>query len=195
MGDPVLQPSVYDGGSGQDTIGYLERFIPLQRAFENVHSPIAVAAAFLGNRLVKLMGPGYRLRLEKNYGIANVVDCAVARPVSRDAISDEIVGLGKVTGMGSVRLGMPVRKSGRTSGVTSGKVIAVDVTLQVELGSNEIALFTDQVVADRFSLPGDSGSLIVDEDMRAVGLLFAGSHMLTVFNKISNVLDALGIIF
>jgi hypothetical protein len=40
---------------------------------------------------------------------------------------------------------------------------------------------------------GDSGSLLLDGDFRAVGLLFAGSPMVTVHNHIGNVAAALGV--
>jgi hypothetical protein len=58
---------------------------------------------------------------------------------------------------------------------------------------NDVVRFNDQVMAELKSLPGDSGSLIVDEDNRAVGLLFAGSNEYTVFNPIQTVCDHLGV--
>ena len=39
--------------------------------------------------------------------------------------------------------------------------------------------------------PGDSGSIVVDENLRAVGLLFAGSDQATLINPIVNVLKTL----
>ena len=42
------------------------------------------------------------------------------------------------------------------------------------------------------SKAGDSGSLVLDEENRAVGLLFAGSEEFTVINPIKTVLDKLG---
>jgi len=173
-GDPVYQPGPYDGGTEGDTIAHLERYVPIRRTFEEIECPIAMTAAAVGDRVVKLVRPNYRLRLEKDYGIINRVDCAVARPASDKAVSEEILELGKVTGTAAAEPGMAVQKSGRTSGVTKGKITAVAVTLRVALGNGEFALFTDQIVSDMFSRPGDSGSLVLDDRMRAVGLLFAG---------------------
>ena len=46
----------------------------------------------------------------------------------------------------------------------------------------------------QFSLGGDSGSLIVDEGMNAIGLLFAGNGVdATYANPITNVLESLGV--
>jgi len=48
-------------------------------------------------------------------------------------------------------------------------------------------------VADLQSAGGDSGSLVLDEENRAVGLLFAGSEKYTIINQINHVLDQLGV--
>jgi hypothetical protein len=40
---------------------------------------------------------------------------------------------------------------------------------------------------------GDSGSLLMDRDLNSVGLLFAGSAEITIFNHIANVETALGV--
>jgi hypothetical protein len=45
----------------------------------------------------------------------------------------------------------------------------------------------DQIVTSNISQGGDSGSLVLDENNNAVGLLFAGSDKATIFNRIQNV--------
>jgi hypothetical protein len=40
---------------------------------------------------------------------------------------------------------------------------------------------------------GDSGSLLMDRNLRAVGLLFAGSPRITIHNHIADVETALGV--
>ena len=91
---------------------------------------------------------------------------------------------------------MVVRKSGRTTRLTEGRITATDVTLRVGY-SDGFLVFTDQFlvtgVRTGFSGPGDSGSLIVDAENHAVGLLFAGSPFTTVANRWSNVAKALKI--
>lgn len=84
-----------------------------------------------------------------------------------------------------------MQKSGRTSGLSIGSVIAVGVTLEVEIVDDEKGWFMDQIVSDMTSRPGDSGSLVLDDQKRAVGLLFAGSEKYTVFNRIDQVFSRL----
>ncbi len=151
--------------------------------------------AAAANRLLKIVRPAYKLRFYKNLDLFNVVDCATARPVDPGVIVDDIIGIGRVSGTEEPRVGMSVRKSGRTSGLTSGDVTATGVTIKVDLSDEESALFSDQAVADMLSKPGDSGSLVLNTDNKAVGLLFAGSETYCIFNRIQNVMDLLEIEF
>jgi len=61
------------------------------------------------------------------------------------------------------------------------------------LSQSESAIFKDQFVSSSFSKPGDSGSLVLDEENNAIGLLFAGSDKATVCNVITNVFKALDV--
>ena len=55
-----------------------------------------------------------------------------------------------------------------------------------------IAQFADQLMVGSMSQGGDSGSAVLDETNRFVGLLFAGSDTTTIMNRIQNVFSALG---
>ena len=191
VGDSILQPGEYDGGTRQDRIATLVRYIPIQKGEAPATCPVANAAARLANFLVHTIRPNYDLRFFKRGGGSNIVDCAVARPVRPDIITDEIFGIGRVQGKTIARPGMPVFKSGRTTGVTKGVVTAVGATMEVKLDDENSAYFSDQVVTDMKSQGGDSGSLVLTEGNRAVGLLFAGSDKVTIFNHIQTVLDKL----
>lgn len=191
IGDPIYQPGVYDGGNEAAKIGTLLRFVPIERSQSEVDCLTGKGLLWITNTFLKALRSHYRVAILAERRQGNLVDAAVARPDDPAMVSEEILEIGKVTGVAAVELGQKVWKSGRTSGVTSGKVTAVAVTVQVEVGSNEQAWFTDQVVSDLPSRPGDSGSLVVDEQHRAVGLLFAGSDKYTVFTPIQKVLDAL----
>jgi hypothetical protein len=88
---------------------------------------------------------------------------------------------------------MKVRKMGRTTGYTEGTINLLNATVNVAYGS-KTARFTGQIITGPISQGGDSGSLIVDgTENKAVGLLFAGSNLATIFNPIDRVLDALSI--
>lgn len=129
------------------------------------------------------------------YPNPNCVDCAVAKPVSAAAVSPEILEIGKVTGVTEAASGMTVKKSGRTTGLTIGKIRAINSTVKVNYGEGRILLFEKQIIASKMSEPGDSGSLVVDHRNRAVGLLFAGSNQSTIINPINQVLETLQVKF
>ena len=81
---------------------------------------------------------------------------------------------------------MEVKKSGRTTGLTTGTVQLLDASVQVGYGGGRTALFTNQILTTNMSKGGDSGSLLVDgEGNKAVGLLFAGSVVVTIHNPLS----------
>jgi hypothetical protein len=99
-------------------------------------------------------------------------------------------------------VGLPVAKSGRTTGFTTGTVGSVTTTVSVQYqkgcnsGKKFTVTFTNQVVinSSTFSAGGDSGSLIVTNDAchQPVALLFAGSSSSTIGNPIGQVLTQVG---
>lgn len=172
-GDAVLQAGRFDGGKRpKDTVGKLDRFV----------------------------------RLDRN--AANLVDCALSTVLSGiqfDAAT--LKGIGKLSGgPGPIPdIGSKVHKVGRTTDVTHGRVTAFEldnVVVAYDIGNLR---FDDQIEiegADQgpFSEGGDSGSLIVNEDMEAVALLFAGGDQggtngqgLTFANPMSRAFDDLGV--
>jgi hypothetical protein len=195
-GDPILQPGSYDGGiEGRDMIAVLERFIPLQ--FKEAPSTCSLANLFGGaaNLLARMVGSAHRLRVYREDPSAiNQVDAALARPLDESMILNEILDIGVVGGIMPAKLGMNVRKSGRSSGFTTGQIRVVDASVQVEYDSHR-ADFDDQIITGPMSQPGDSGALLVLGDgLLAVGLLFAGSQQATVYNPIQPVLEALDVV-
>ncbi len=143
---------------------------------------------------------------------SNLVDCAVAQLFPdiefwlgwTEALPGVVRGVREVT---VDDLGRPVRKAGRTTGVTEGTITSVNVDrLRVNMGTPanpKIAQFSDQIEVigtdgQTFSSSGDSGSLIVDTTGRAVALLFAGGQDsngvdITFANPIETVLAKLGV--
>lgn len=194
FGDPILQPGAADGGQRvTDEIGTLERFVPLAFSIEPPSCGVALAVALIGNSIARGLRSSHRLQAYQiDAQAVNQVDAAVARPISEEAVKDEILEIGTVQQSGSADLGMKVRKSGRTSGFTMGEVIVLDTTVTVGYGPMRRARFEGQVVTSAMSSPGDSGSLLVAADSpTAVGLLFAGSDQATIHNPINAVLSAL----
>jgi hypothetical protein len=138
-------------------------------------------------------------------GTTNKVDAAIALPRAGAVNSSgSILEIGPPSStVLEPSIGLGVKKSGRTTAVTSGTVHSVGVTIDVQYqlgcgtGKKVVARFVDQfsVTPSGFSAGGDSGSLIVENVSTSpgrVGLLFAGSSTLTFANKMSNVVAAFG---
>lgn len=91
---------------------------------------------------------------------------------------------------------MVVTKRGRTTGLTRGKIIDTDFRLVLNYdGVGQIG-FTRQVLCERYTDGGDSGSLVIDvASGKVVGLHFAGASGGSVFNPIQSVIKALGFAF
>lgn len=178
LGDPILQPGPYDGGTLADQIGTLEQFIPV--GFDAGGSnPGCSPLKFLSPAAPTINEPGN-----------NTVDCAIARPLSADLVNPDILNIGIPTGVGTATLGTAVQKSGRTTGYTADKITQIDVTVSVDYGG-KIAVYKNQLMAGAMSQGGDSGSAVLDMNKQVVGLLFAGSNSTTIMNPIQFVLDAL----
>ncbi len=195
-GDAILQPGPTDGGqSATDVIAHLERFCPIQFAELPGTCSLASAYAGIGNAIASLLGSQHRLvSIQANPSAVNLVDAAVARPIQDSDILDEILEIGTVSGTRPAMLGMAVRKSGRTTGLTTGEINVLEATVNVSYGPGRTATFENQIVMGAMSQGGDSGSLIVAADsLEAVGLLFAGSEQATIANPIQAVLDCLDV--
>jgi hypothetical protein len=194
IGDPILQPGPYDGGSyPDDHIANLEEFVPVQFIGLDSDCPLAIATASFLNGIATLLGSHIRMKAINQQALDNLVDAAIARPLNPSDVSDEILEIGTIQGSAEAELGMTIKKSGRTTGLTTGVVEQVDVSVNVQYGEGKIALFTDQLMAGAMSQGGDSGSAVLDDTNRLVGLLFAGSDTTTVINRIENVFSLLGV--
>lgn len=195
IGDNIIQPGYADGGrSPQDRIASLERFVPI--IFEKSDDTtcfIANGVAGIANTIARIMGSKSQLKAFRADQAPNEVDAAVATPWG-DSIKDEILEIGFVTETTTPELDMPVKKSGRTTGLTTGTITELNALVQVGYGDGKTALFENQIITTDMSEPGDSGSLLVDaEANKAVGLLFAGSDEVTVHCPINRVLELLDI--
>ena len=126
---------------------------------------------------------------------AGADEAEAARLVTKQEanLSDEIMEIGKIEGVKSALLGMKIKKSGRTTGITTGEITQVDVTVNVQYGEGKIATFEDQIMAGKMCEPGDSGSAVLTEDNYICGLLFAGSDTAMIASRIENVFDLLNV--
>ena len=161
IGSVILQPSAHDGGVNPEDI-------------------IANLSEFIRIDFGNLSG---------NFN-PNTVDCAIAKIINNSIISNKISWIGYPTGVARAVLGSRVKKTGRSTGRTDGIIRSIGVTGVVSL-CGRLALFQDQFLTDKMSKGGDSGSLVLNYDNKAVGLLFASSSNSTLCNNFDDVLNSL----
>jgi hypothetical protein len=183
IGDPMLQPGPFDGGTAADQIGTLAAFQAIN--FSGGNNTIDAAIARVTNPAdVSNSTPiddGYGLPNGKIFGDAN-----------NDGVFDDKAAL----------LTLNVQKYGRTTKLTHGQITGINGTISVcyevlFIFCVKSATFVDQLIigSGTFSGGGDSGSLIVTDDANRnpVGLLFAGGSTSTIANRIDLVLNQFGV--
>ncbi|MBB2924653.1 hypothetical protein [Cellulomonas cellasea] len=159
FGDSILQPGRYDSGTHpDDQIAILDKFVPIQYG-----------------------------------GAHNYVDAAVGW-CWPDRVRKEMIypsgGGFQLYRIGSApiypQLGWTVGKSGRTTQLTQGQIVATNWSGWVNYGTPGQAFFVGQMVVQsasgNFSAGGDSGSVIWGwwGGLPPVGLLFAGGGGYTI---------------
>jgi hypothetical protein len=199
-GDPIIQPGLADGGTPGDKIGELVDFVPLSfldvpagstPASQSAQSTEPQGCAALISGLFSGLGKVETAQPAPVIPQLNTIDVALARLSDSGVAAPDIVDVGgPPLGIADAQLGMRVIKSGRTSGLTQGVIMQIDVTVDVQYDARK-ARFANQIMVTPFSEPGDSGSLVLDYERNAVGLLFSGSSLITVVNPIRPVLTAL----
>lgn len=173
VGDSILQPGPADGGRHPgDQIAVLARWVPIN--FGGAANVVDAAFGWAWHE---------RIRGEQYY-------------LSGGRAAYYRTGTAPL----AASLGLIVGKSGRTTGLTQGRVTQIGVSVNVNYGAGRVALFRNQIAiqsvnANPFSAGGDSGSLIWHwaNGVRPVGLLFAGGGGTTFANPIGSVLAALNI--
>jgi hypothetical protein len=94
--------------------------------------------------------------------------------------------------------GLGVQKSGRTTGLNTGVIQSIEATVSIRYqagchtGRKFRVTYTGQIVTSYMAAGGDSGSMLfsLDTPARPVGLLYAGSSTVTVYNRASDVVQA-----
>ena len=164
--DVVWQPGYDDGGKSSDKIGTLSDFKDIQ------------FGAISGND----------------------IDAAICKPDDETDVESGLRKCGALKGIVSnPDFNIRVRKEGWMTGRTDGELHIKNLSVIVEYDGGQKALFDGQMAiigstAADFSKQGDSGSVIIDEDNKVIGLLFATASGidLTYVNPIEAVLGHFG---
>jgi hypothetical protein len=164
LGTAVLQPGTYDGGTIDDKVGELYQYIKIT------------------------FGPK-----GKNYADAAIANITITGYSAGEVLDSDNQNTYTISGMTEVNIKDSVRKSGRTTGVTTSTVFDTNATVKVWYTSSKWAIFYDQILVNQpFIDSGDSGSP-VDKYGKFVGLAFAGSSSTAVVCKAKYIISGLGI--
>ncbi|AYF53457.1 hypothetical protein FDJ70_08100 [Clostridium botulinum] len=123
----------------------------------------------------------------------NLVDCAIAKIASKSLFSKKVTFLGTINGVTSPVLDLSVQKVGTTSELTYGKITTIGVTRLLKFSNDKHYLFKNQIITTKMGAPGDSGSILFDTNMNAIGMLVSGSDSSTTYNPISTILSSLNV--
>jgi hypothetical protein len=125
------------------------------------------------------------LKFEGDTDKPNHIDAALAKLWGQHRHEPMIPFIGAVKGYVSkqdVELSEAARKFGRTTGYTEGRVFSICLDIRVRYDrTGQLAFFQNQFLIEptlprftKFVDKGDSGSLVVDGEQHAIGLIFAG---------------------
>jgi len=128
-----------------------------------------------------------------HYSTANLVDGAVALLNSNIPYSNSVLGVGRINGEVEPHVGMYVKKVGRTTYLTEGRILAVDGMVKVSGYHRGTAILSDQIITTTYSQPGDSGAPVLDRNNNMVGMLIATGFFYSVITPISNIKSSLSI--
>lgn len=166
--DFIIQPSRLDGGVEADSIGLFHKGIPLNE-------------------------------FEENY-----FDAGLAGPLSEaiDPVISSVIPPSGIKGLSEAQVNAPVFKCGAGSNLTTGKILSTAFNGKIYQRGKVYAIrnqvlieSTDdngQAAATPFSVPGDSGAVVLSSDNHhGVGLVIGGDQNLSLANPLDRVLDEL----
>jgi len=158
---------------------------------------------WLIGRITKLLGisptgrPVTRFKtyipVSKDKVVYNRVDAALATPNELADVDTKILDVGEVVWIvGDPEVGLVVKKSGRTTALTSTRITAVEAVATINYGGGRVAYFENQIIFDnpnrRVLAGGDSGSFLLSMiTNHPVGLCFAGSTTVGIANTFKDV--------
>jgi hypothetical protein len=125
------------------------------------------------------------LKFDGDTNEPNHVDAAVAKlwaPLEHQPLIPLIGSVKGYVQTKDVEIGEAARKFGRTTGYTEGQVFSIYLDIWIRYDrTGQSAFFQDQFLIEpavphftKFVAGGDSGSLVVDAEQYAIGLIFAG---------------------
>lgn len=137
------------------------------------------------NRPIGMLANFSALKFDAGLKEPNHVDAAIARlwgPQRHNPVIPLIGALRGFVEKKDIEIGEPARKFGRTTGYTEGTVFSIYLDIWIRYDrTGQSAFFQNQFLIEpalpeftKFVSKGDSGSLVVDAERHAIGLVFGG---------------------
>ncbi len=133
------------------------------------------------------------IEFENDHGNPNYIDAAIAKLFKQIPYKLLIPAIGKVEGLvekSAIPIGAFCKKVGRTTGYTEGNIISTNLDIWTSYsGENKKSFFKDQILVapthafKKFVGAGDSGSLVVNAENKAIGLIYAGTDSNTIIEN------------
>jgi hypothetical protein len=115
---------------------------------------------------------------------------AIARLLPNVQPNPALPEIGRLAGVASgVTVGETLRMVGRTSGLATSKVQAIELSVNIEVGTGP-ARFSGLIGTSPMSQAGDSGAPVVNARNELVGMIYAGSPAQTIVIPIGPILEA-----
>lgn len=200
-GSEIYQPGPYDGGKPKDVYARKKREVPVHFLEDisdcpaaKIWSSIYNGFAWFFRRKTRLRG---KARVSPMDAVTNEADiCCYEytgdREVTKGVLKDDGT-LHIPERVSRTAEGREIWVCGRTTGYRKGPVIDTDASLNVSYGTGRTGMFIHQVMVDGNILePGNSGSAGFDgESGDIVGLGFAGSGSVSIFNHVDRAFELL----
>jgi hypothetical protein len=171
---------------GASDVGQMPGEVVYYPSFDNAQLLDVLASAPIG-KLVRVAAPGFSAE-----DAAGNVDAAVFAPDDAAWLDAKLADLDSAPRgiRKTVPLGLAVQKVGAVTQRTHGVVETVTLAPKIPYADGQIAQFVDHIGISTFAAPGDSGSLVLDETGRAVGIHIGGFDGMSVCTPIARVLAA-----
>lgn len=132
-------------------------------------------------------------RMTPNTG--NEIDAAIVEVRDNIPTTPRIKNLGRPGDVSDPHIGMSVRKSGRTTGFSEGKILCTDVRFKI-IQDNKLFYLQDHFIAvsdsASFAEPGDEGSLLMDNTNSLTGMIVMTFHGMAICSKASVIMERFG---
>lgn len=190
--NPLFKVKKITGGISTGSLDYL---ITGTLAFvNNEYKAISSWHIYLDSKNVVIPGPqdgGTSLEDKVGY-VIDYVDATKGQDISiadiseiKDKINVEVNNIkGEIVkGVGDANIGEIVHKYGRSSALTYAKVIDKNVLVRIEYENIGEVTLKNCYITESFAIAGDSGSLVLNNNSEAIGLVTAGNNLITVITS------------